>query len=146
MKGVFFLVALGIMGVWSVETPLTGAMVQTDEGISRLGRVRLLRVGERASVALELRETITQIFVTKSAQPRTVAVEIGSVGLPVGEVTLEGGPNSQLVREVVLRDMTTPGRQGFVRVEIRTAAPVTSSVRLVGQHLYIDLVPALPAS
>ncbi len=121
------------LAVWLWSAP--------HDAAAQAARVTLLPAGDRASVVVELDETMTGATAIEATDNHTVAVEIGPVRGKVINQLLQAAADSPLVSQVRVRGITRGAEGTIVTIQVSGKTPISGSVRRSARRIYIDLAP-----
>jgi type II secretory pathway predicted ATPase ExeA len=110
---------------------------------SALARVVMLVVGDRASLALELRDAGVEAA-TQSADATTLVIDMGPVTGSVLPQELEAEAGTPCVARVSIQGTDKPNLGRFVRARVALRSACSSQKRVAGRRVYIDF--AAPGS
>ena len=124
--------------VCAVVLSVSGGVVAADRDPA--ARVVLLPSADRASVVIEVDENVQHTSI-RTADDRTVIVEIGPVRQRVVNQLLQAAEASPLVSQVRVRGVTRGGEGTLISLHIVGKASISGSVRRQQRRVYIDLEP-----
>lgn len=107
-----------------------------------LARMVILTVGDRASLALELRDAGVEAA-TQSADATTLAIDVGPVTGSVLPEEREAEPDTPCIAHVSIQEAPRPSLGRFVRLRIALRSACSGQKRVAGRRVYIDF--AVPA-
>jgi hypothetical protein len=124
--------------VTTVAIPVAAAA--TDGSAVRA--VRLLPLGDRASIVIEFAGDVAHAKQIKSKDDESFVVDIGPVEGPVAAETLRAAPTAPLVREVRVQGLPQAANEWIVRVHVRLHPTVSGSIRTANRRVYLDFARA----
>lgn len=131
--------AAAVLGLLLLTLPTQEFVAQAVDSDSVIAGIRILPLGRRASVVVELENDIDQLAIADSTEQGVFAVTFGPIEERLTPMTLEATHPSRLVREVKIRERVRPDGARMVRVEVVAREPLRGSVRTSLRHLYLDV-------
>lgn len=128
-----------LFGAAMVLTGVTIAGAQAAE--VRLARVRLLRTGDRISLALEMTAEPRKAAL-RVLSARVLEVEAGPVAGPIRTEVLAPPSGVPFIKQVSIRGFIAANGAVFVRARVTLHGPARGNVRVVGRVVYVDVTAA----
>jgi hypothetical protein len=128
-----------LFGAAMVLAGVTSVGAQTAE--ARLARVRLLRTGDRMSLALEMTAEPRKAAL-RALSARVLEVEAGPVEGPIRTEELVPPSGVPFIKQVSIRGFIGANGAVFVRARVTLHGPASGNVRVVGRVVYVDFTAA----
>jgi hypothetical protein len=131
-------------GVAILSAFLSSSVLAT--GGSAVQAVRLLSLGDRASIAIELAGDGAEAKTVGPSAPGRFVVDIGPMAAAVASEILRADPSAPLVREVRVEGLREASDRWIARVHVELDPAAKGSIRTAKRRVYLDFAPRVPAS